>query len=165
MSSLLCHRLRSDNLSDAIDEARKNAISECYAMVNAIERDYQEPKEQCTEMEHCDAMVLGGLVKALAAQELRPSPSSPFIGLSYIKVAGDFGKLSIPTLCEIMATAIRDINSNNNRSGYYSNSNRHVPIPKCGIKDAITTRLSTISGTLTGLELDRYCKKEQETHN
>jgi hypothetical protein len=163
----MCHRLHSDNKSDAIDEGRQNAISECYAMINTIERNYEGPKKQCKAMEHCDTMVLGGLVKALAARKLRPFPSSPFIGLSYMKVADAFGELSISTLCKIMATANHNNNNNNNfnRNGYYGFADQPVPIPKCGIKDAITKRLWAISRTLTGLELDRYCKKEQETHN
>jgi hypothetical protein len=148
-------RLRVDNKSDAVDEARQNALSECYDMIAAIERDYQQPPKQCTSNEHCDTMVWAGLVKALVAQDLRPSPSPPFTGFSYSKVASDLGKLSIPTLCELLARYTED-------RGYYYNHHHQYHVQKCGVKGTITTRLSSISTTLQGLELDQYCKKEQK---
>jgi hypothetical protein len=146
----MCHRLRVDNKSDAIDEARQNGISQCYAMIDAIERDYQRSAKQCTKNEHCDTMVLGGLVKALVAQELRPFLGSPFSGLSYLKVANDFGNLSIPTLCEIIAPK---------RGDRYSTQ----PAIECGVKKTISAELMSILRNLQGLELDQYCKKEQTT--
>lgn len=103
-------------------------------MVNSIEREYgyNQGRKQCFREEDCDAMVLGGFIRALMAEDLWPFPCPPFSGHSVKKLAGKFHQMSLPSLCW-------RLNGRNST---------------CGLKTRKDNVVSFMEQQLLGLELD-----------
>jgi len=118
-------------------------------MINDIERSYQEPGKHCTREDHCDAMVLGGLLRALKARDLRPFPNPPFAGVSFSGLALEFGKMPIPTLCEIIHDDSQDYIQNG-----HSRKWQVKVADRCGVRSKIRDHLELLESSLPGLELD-----------
>ncbi|KAF7507992.1 hypothetical protein GJ744_009889 [Endocarpon pusillum] len=133
------------SILDSLEKARQGALSECCDTIRTIQVAYVQPEMQCT-YPNCDAMALGGLIKALTSQGLQPLPRPPFTGLSFKWLASNFKKMSLPTLCGV---------NGHFRTHYYTedfeNSHSHA---ECGIKRTIIDRLSLIEQGLQGLELE-----------
>lgn len=91
-------------------------------------------------------MVLGGLLKALRAQDLLPPPAPPFKGLSFKDLDSKISQMHLPTLCE--------------RLGLYRGQGlRHFSVGRssggeCGIRKSINNALYSEKGQLKGLELE-----------
>lgn len=69
-------------------------------MLETLINKYQGSTQVCRRKDDCDAMVLGGLLKALKAKDLLPLPRPPFRGLSIKTLVGKLQELQLPTLCE-----------------------------------------------------------------
>jgi hypothetical protein len=114
-------------------------------MIQSLLDVYHGPTKLCkSQNESCDAMVLGGLLRALKSHDLLPLPTPPFIGLSFQSLARKLNESSLPTLCE---RASPPKNPFGNPFGY-------VDSKRCGISHLISEKVVQLEAKLTGLSLD-----------
>jgi hypothetical protein len=127
---------------DAIEEARKRAISRMLAHVMKIFDNYQGPAQHCPDEDNglmCDAMLLGRLLRELKSQRLYPLPSTPFHGLSFSDLATRLGKMCLMSMCEEFGSR---------KPKYVFDTD-----PQCGIKKEIDGALAKRRAKLSGLDL------------
>lgn len=116
-------------------------------MIYDIQEDYLKRVKQCEKEEHCDALVLGGLLRALHSQDLMFSPDPPSTGLSFKTLSTKLREMSIPTLCG-------RLNINKTMQNFDYDFQIRVLVKGCpGPEDKISASLLEIEKSLQGLWL------------
>lgn len=133
-----------DETLDEIDEARQAALHKFHDKIKELLDLYEGPGTQCKEEEHCDQMVLGGLLKALRMEGILPFPTPPFTSVSWQNMASKLRPISPPSLCDKI------------------NSHRYHYEKKCGVGKAIQALLPGLENTLEGLDLEKCSERMSE---
>jgi hypothetical protein len=125
-------------------------------MIRSLIEKYQESKMQCPYDVDCDAMVLGGLLKALKSQGLLPLPTPPFTKLSFQALAEKLRDMSVPTLCDKLG-----------RKGFRQtfDNRRGYKIASCDIKEKILEKLTEVEEKLRGFDLEGELQAENPEAN
>lgn len=109
-------------------------------MLTDLIGDYQNSAPRCLRKDgrafHCDAMVLGALIKSSMSIGLWPPPAPPFTGVSFCHLSGQIQQMNVPTLCEIKLADIR---------------NRCLPF-----RESIEAPLKSLEDQLCGLDFSAF---------
>ena len=86
---------------EKIEHARTKAIRLCIEPVQTCLTQYSKALPRCRAGNKfdCDATVLGGLAKGLAAEKLYPVPTSPYKGISFAGLSKSLKKMTLPSMC------------------------------------------------------------------
>jgi hypothetical protein len=125
-----------------------SALSRCRLRIEDIKDSYEYPQKQCHRHEHCDATVLGSLMKALKKQDLLPFPTYPYVNLLFKSLASKLRSMPLATLCELLPSKKWP------RYEYYEDDEGRHEYGKCGVKDQIHELLDSVENTLDGIDLE-----------
>jgi hypothetical protein len=127
---------------EQIEHSRTKAIGACLKTVEEYLNQYTKATPICSlSSSHCDAMVLGYLVKGLASQNLNPLPAYPYIGISYTGLSRSLKAMELFSWCDCMEEM-------GMRGTYYKET--------CGIKKALHECVRETGLLLKGPQLDQF---------
>lgn len=85
---------------EEIEKTRTRAIDICFWGVQFYIDQYLKGSANCKAHDHsCDAMVLGSLLKELAAAGLYPIPASPYRGIAFSTLSKSLKSMKLVSLC------------------------------------------------------------------
>jgi hypothetical protein len=126
--------------------------------IEDIKDSYEYPQKQCHRHEHCDATVLGSLMKALKKQDLFLFPTYPYVSLSFKSLASKLRSMPLATLCELLPSKnwprYEYYDDDEGKHEYYYDDERRHEYGKCGVKDQIHELLDSVENTLDGIDLE-----------
>jgi hypothetical protein len=126
---------------ERIERSRTKAVGACLKTVQEYLNQYAKATPICSvHSSHCDAMVLGYLVKGLASQNLNPLPVYPYVGNPYTSLSRSLKAMELFSLCDCMKET-------GMRSTYHKKP--------CGIKEALHERVREAGLILNRPQLDQ----------
>ncbi|KAF7507990.1 hypothetical protein GJ744_009887 [Endocarpon pusillum] len=127
---------------EKVDHARTRALGLCLGKVQGFYTQYlKKPSDSSICSAYCDTMVLGALMKGLAAENLVPFPVSPYKGISYSKLSEALSGMVLSSLCEALVGM---------------NLVSNLTKKQCSIKNALNRTVREAGLALKGLKLDEF---------
>ncbi|KAM0161538.1 hypothetical protein ACHAQE_004093 [Botrytis cinerea] len=139
-------------ITDELESSREHAIGELVEMLDYTIKRYQDNSSKCSigtrygegrepHRKHCDAMILGMLVKAAIEQEIYPLPTRPYKEWSFSMLEKKMKCIKPTSLCAAMSLIPDDHHDQDH-----------------GISIIITSWIKNTEEQITGLQL--ACLKE-----
>ena len=138
--------------TDEMQSSRQDVLTQFLLTLSTLLELYQGPHRQCHQHPDCDALALGKLEQSLKSAGLLPVPEPLSLTSSIQELFSTIRAINLPTLCGKSAKKPRRI---------HSFSDNEEPSTACHLDEKLQDSLSSIEGSLHGLNISGGSRKEE----